>query len=268
MTDRWFGRSRATRGSWVRRAWPTLLTAPADAVTPADVRAIDIVGLRLPARASIAVTATTLLLLIDFSRVLLPGDIQALGRTPAGLLAIALERLVIFFVVPLGIVTLAFRDDPRRYGLTLGDAPIGAGLAVAGAALMTPIVLWSATLPDVRDYYAVSAAPAAEVIAINVLDLTAAEFLYRGFLMFTLVRAVGPIGVLIAVMPFAFSHLGKPVLELLSTLVGGLAYGWLAWRTRSIVWGSIAHVYILSLVTLAAAAAASAAATEAVTLTT
>ena len=261
MTDRWFGPSRPAGGSWLGHAWSILLSTPRDVVLPADVRTVDLAGLRLPARASLAVAATTLLLLIDFSRVLLPADVQALGRTPPGLLAIALERLVLFFAVPLVIAVLVFRDDPRRYGLTLGDAPIGAVLAVAGAAAMTPIVLWSATLPDVRDYYAMSAAPAAEVVAINVLDLTAAEFLYRGFLMFTLVRAVGPIGVLIAIMPFAFSHLGKPALELLSTLIGGLAYGWLAWRTRSIVWGSIAHVYILSLMTLAAAAGASAAAT-------
>ena len=239
------------------------MTPPEDAAKPADVRTIDVVGLRLPARASLAVAATTLLLLIDFSRVLLPADVLAMERTSTGLLGIALERLVLFFVVPLALIILAFRDDPRRYGLTLGEAPIGAALAVAGAALMTPIVLWSATLPDVRDYYAVSAAPAVEVVAINTIDLVAAEFLYRGFLMFTLVRAIGPIGVLVAVMPFAFSHLGKPVLELLSTLVGGLAYGWLAWRTRSIVWGSIAHVYILSLVTLAAAAAAGSAAAAA-----
>ena len=264
MTDRWSSRSRAAGGSWLVRAWSTLVTAPEDPATAPDSRTVDVVGLRVPARASVALAATTLLLLIDFSRVLLPADVQALGRTPPGLLAIALERLVIFLIVPLAIVVMAFRDEPRRYGLTLGDAPIGAVLAVAGAVVMTPIVLWSATLPDVRAYYAVSAAPAAELVAINVVDLFAAEFLYRGFLMFTLVRAIGPIGVLVAVMPFAFSHLGKPVLELLSTLVGGLAYGWLAWRTRSIVWGSIAHIYILSLVTLAAGAAASAVATEAV----
>jgi membrane protease YdiL (CAAX protease family) len=108
-------------------------------------------------------------------------------------------------------------------------------------------------MPDVRAYYAVSAAPLPDIVLTNVIDLTTAEFLFRGFLMLTLVRAIGPIGVLIAVMPFAFAHVGKPALELLSTLGGGLAYGWLAWRTRSIVWGSIAHVYILSLVTVVAA---------------
>lgn len=83
--------------------------------------------------------------------------------------------------------------------------------------------------------------------------------------MFALIRAVGPIGVLIAVMPFA--HVGKPVLELLSTLGGGMAYGWLAWRTRSIVWGSIGHVYIVTLVMVAAAGGSPPAAAAAAVVT-
>ena len=49
------------------------------------------------------------------------------------------------------------------------------------------------------------------------------------------------------------AHVSKPPLELFSTLGGGLAYGWLAWRTASVAWGSLAHVYILTLVTVAAA---------------
>jgi membrane protease YdiL (CAAX protease family) len=244
--------------SVVSQAWARLVTPPDDAVTGADRRTLEVVGLELPVRASIAVAVTTLLLLIDFSRLLVPPEFRDLGHTPPGARAIALERVIVWFVVPLAIIVLGFRDSPRRYGLTAGDAPAGAILAVVGCALLTPVVLWFATLPDVQAYYTVSAAPAADVVATNVLDLAAAELLFRGFLMFTLVRAIGPLGVLIAVMPFALGHLGKPVIELVSTPVGGLAYGWLAWRTRSIVWGSIAHVYIVSLVTLAAAGAAAA----------
>jgi membrane protease YdiL (CAAX protease family) len=89
----------------------------------------------------------------------------------------------------------------------------------------------------------------------NAIDLASAEFLFRGFLMFALVRAIGPIGVLVATLPFVFSHLTKPELELFSTLAGGMAYGWLAWRTGSILWGAIAHTYILTLVMAAAATA-------------
>ncbi len=249
------------RPTVVQRAWTWLITPPPDPITDADTRTFRVVGLDLPYRASIVLAVATFVLLVDLSRLLVPEAAANLGRAPEGLRAVALERLILFGIVPLLVVLLAFRDRPSRYGWTLGDAPAGALLILAGGIAMTPIVLWFAGLPDVQAYYAVSAAPLPDVVVTNALELTAAEALFRGFLMLTLVRAVGPIGVLIAVMPFAFDHVGKPALELLSTPLGGLAYGWLAWRTRSIVWGSIAHVYILSLVTVAAAAAAAATAT-------
>ena len=74
-----------------------------------------------------------------------------------------------------------------------------------------------------------------------------AEFLFRGFLMFALVRVIGPMGVVVATLPFAFTHLSKPEAETLSTLVGGLAFGWLNWRTGSILYSAAAHVFILTL---------------------
>ena len=147
---------------------------------------------------------------------------------------------------------LAFRDRPSRYGLTLGDWRWGAGLTVAGCVAMTPVVIEFAALPDVRAFYGPSGGPLGQLVLTNVLDLTASEFAYRGFLLFTLVRRIGPLGVVVAAMPFVFAHLGKPELELFSTLGGGMVYGWLAWRTGSIVWGSIGHLYILTLVTVAA----------------
>lgn len=247
------------------RAWGWLITPPADEPSEADLRTADVAGLRLPVRASVALLVTTLVVLLDLSQVLVPAPIEALGHSPAGLRALAIERVLLYGLLPLGIVVFGFRDPPRRYGLRLGDARAGAIVIAAGALVMTPIVLWSASLPDVRAYYGQVAAPLPDMLLTNALELTAAEFLFRGFLMFTLVRAVGPVGVVIAVMPFAFGHVGKPVIELLSTLVGGLAYGWLAWRTRSILWGSIAHVYIVTLVTLAAAATPAVAVIAAVT---
>jgi membrane protease YdiL (CAAX protease family) len=237
----------------VTDVWAWLTTPPPDTVTEADRRTIDVVGLELPVRASIAVALAITVLIVDFSRVLLPASIVASGRGPEGPRGVALERLVLLGVVPLLVVLLGFRDRPARYGLSLGDRAAGAILTLVGVVVMTPIVLWFATLPEVRAFYSPSTAPLPEVLITNAIDLSAAEFLFRGFLMFTLVRAIGPLGVLIAVMPFAYAHVGKPALELLSTLGGGLAYGWLAWRTRSIVWGSIAHVYIVTLVIGAAA---------------
>lgn len=117
--------------------------------------------------------------------------------------------------------------------------------------VMTPVVLALAAVPQFRDYYSVSAASSLDIVVTHALDLIPAEFMFRGFLLFTLVRAFGPIGVLIATLPFVFSHLGKPEIELFSTLFGGLAFGWLNWRTGSILYSAVAHVWIISLMLIA-----------------
>lgn len=236
------------------RRW--LADAPAYPATDADRREIDLLGLRLPWRATVAIAFVTLVVLVDFSRTLLPDELAALGRSPVALRITAIERAILFAVVPLAVIVFAFRDKPSRYGIALGDWRAGLALMLIGCAVMTPIVLWFATLPDVRAYYGPSVESLPGLLLTNALDLSASEFLFRGLLTFTLVRAIGPLGVLVATMPFAFAHLTKPELELFSTFAGGLVYGWLAWRTRSILWGTIGHVYILSLVIVAAGAAA------------
>jgi hypothetical protein len=237
----------------IRRLWAAATAGPSYPAEPPDLRTVDLVGLRLPVRASVAVAVVTFAILFDYSGTLLPVGLTSAGRTPTATFGIAIERLVVFGLIPLAVVIFGFRDRPSRYGLTLGDWRWGASLAVIGSVAMTPVVLWFATQAEVRAFYGPSAAPLGQLLLTNGLDLVAAEFAFRGFLMLTLVRVIGPFGVLAATMPFVFAHLGKPELELFSTLGGGLVYGWLAWRTRSIVWGTLGHVYIVTLVTLAAA---------------
>ncbi len=235
----------------VARAWDRLTAAPAYPATAADRRTVSLAGLELPLRATAAIVVVTFAVLLDHSRTFVPADLP--GHAPQTMRFIAIERFLLFGVVPFALVVLGFRDRPSRYGLTFGAWRWGVGLAVAGCVLMTPVVIAFAGLPDARAYYAESAAPLGDLLVTNGLDLAASEFAYRGVLMLTLVRAIGPAGVLVATLPFVFAHLGKPSLEVFSTLGGGLAYGWLAWRTGSVVWGALAHVYILTLVTLAAA---------------
>jgi membrane protease YdiL (CAAX protease family) len=228
------------------------LTEPDHPATAADLRTVDVLGLRLPIRATVVISVVTFVLLFDYSRTFLPADVLELGRSPDGLWTTALVRAALFGLVPLAVVLAGFRDRPARYGVTPGDWRAGLVLMAGGCVVMTPIVLWFAARPDVQAFYATGVASPVRVVLTNAIDLTAAEFLFRGFLMLTLVRVIGPIGVLVATMPFVFAHLGKPELELFSTLAGGLVYGWLAWRTSSIVWGAVGHTYIVSLVTLAA----------------
>ena len=99
---------------------------------------------------------------------------------------------------------------------------------------MSVVILALVRLPDFTAYYAPQAAPWPQVALTTALEVVPAEFFFRGFLLFALLRVAGPIAVVIATLPFAFVHLGKPEYETLSTLGGGLLYGWLDWRTGSV----------------------------------
>jgi membrane protease YdiL (CAAX protease family) len=244
----------AAAGTLRARLVAAIVRAPEYPADAADRRTITIVGLELPLRASVAIAVATMALLFDYSRTVIPETIQDLGRAAPALRYQAIERVLIFGLVPLAVVLLGFRDRPSRYGLTLGDWRWGLGLAVVGCAAMTPLVLAIARVDGFRAYYAVSTAAPGDLLLTNALDLVPTEFMIRGFLLFALVRTIGPIGVLIATLPFVFSHLGKPEVELFSTLFGGLVYGWLVWRTGSIAWSAAAHIYIVTLLLVAAGA--------------
>ena len=235
----------------VRRLW-AFTAGPDYPADPADRRTVTLVGLRLPVRASVAIAVVTFALLFDYSRTFIPGGANA-GRGPDAMLATSIERVVLFGLLPLLIVLFGFRDRPSRYGLTIGDWRWGAALVLVGCAVMTPIVLALAGAPDFRAYYAPSNDPLPSLLATNVMDLVSTEFIYRGFLMLCIARVFGPIGLVVALFPFTFTHLTKPELELLSTFAGGAVYGWLTWRTGSILWGALAHVYIVTLIIVASA---------------
>jgi membrane protease YdiL (CAAX protease family) len=211
-------------------------------------------GVELPLRATTALFVATILLLFDYSRTAIPKPILDLNLAAGALRYQALERVILFGLVPILVIVLAFRDRPSAYGLRLGNWRLGLSLALVGCVLMTPIVVLLANLPPFAAYYAGSSARLADVALTAVLDLTPSEFLFRGFLMFTLLRSMGPVGLVVAQLPFVFSHLSKPELELFSTLFGGLVYGWVNWRTGSIIWSVLPHVYIVTLaITLSAA---------------
>lgn len=239
---------------WLRLnlAWWHLTIGPEYPPSAADRRDVRLFGLDLPRRASVAILAATALILVDQLRVVMPAFPDA---GPTGLRAITLERFALFLVVPLAIVTLGFRDSPGRYGLKLGDWRWGAGLLIAGLLVMTPIILALSGLESFRGYYGGGREPLGAALANHLGELVPAEFLLRGFLMFALWRRIGPLALVIVQVPFVLTHIGKPDLELWSTFIGGTIFAWLDWRTGSILWSALGHVYVLTLMVVAVGAA-------------
>jgi len=203
---------------------------------------VDLGGLVLPARESIVIVAASLILLLEWYHAFVPLGDAAMSA--------AVERALLYGLVPLGVLLL-LGERPSAYGLRIGAWRIGLVACVAAALVVTPVILIASGWTDVRAYYHLDTLNIGLVVAGGTLELSAAEFLYRGFLMMALIRWCGPIGVVLAAVPFAFMHLGKPELETLSTMFGGIGFGWLAWRTGSVLYGAALHVYILTLVIVA-----------------
>jgi Type II CAAX prenyl endopeptidase Rce1-like len=225
--------------------------APAYPPSDADLRDVGIAGVGLPRRATVALLVATALVLLDVTRVFITPETLGLG--PDGsFVARAVQRFGLFLVVPLALVIGGFRDEPRRYGFGLGEWRWGGGLLVAGIAIMTPIIVGLAGLPDFRAYYGRPVGSLPEVVGAYALELLSAEFVLRGFLLFALLRRIGPIALIVVQVPFIFAHVGKPELELWSTFVGGSVFAWLNWRTGSILWSGLGHLYILVLMLWAA----------------
>lgn len=223
---------------------------PAAPAAARDRAELNLLGLRVPALATAFLLLACALLMLDRNYDVLPrfGPID-----PRSLRNQGIERLVLFGLLPL-VILLGLREDPRRYGLGRGDvrrAVLFGGLATV---VTVPAIAVLAAVPAIRDWYGPSMTTVPGVLLTSVLDLVPTEFLLRGFLMFALLRAIGPFGVVVAVVPFVMVHIGKPDLEALSTLGGGLVFGWLNWRTGAI-WASAAyHVAIQATVIVAAAA--------------
>ena len=204
---------------------------------------MNVAGLCLPLRETTVVLVTTLVLVFDWYHPLV------LGIGPE--ISLGLSHVGLFLAVPL-LTLLLLRERPGEFGLRIGEWRIGLAAAVVLAAVATPAILLVSGLPDFVLYYRQEPADLPGALVGNAVNVAAAEFLFRGFLMWTLIRIVGPLGVVLATFPFVFTHLGKPELETLSTFFGGLGFGWIAWRTRSVLYGALLHAYLISLIVLLA----------------
>jgi hypothetical protein len=239
----------ASAATWpgVRDLLRTAAAGPRYEPDAADLREVEIAGVALPVRATVVLFVTTAVIVLDATRRLVAPAVDAVLGSGDASLNLAAERAVLFGVVPLLVVLLGFRDAPARYGVTLGDWRWGAGLLVAGLAVMTPIIAWLSSVPSFVAYYGGVSGSVAEVAFRNALEVVPAEFLLRGFLMFVLLRRIGPLAIVVVQVPFVLTHLGKPEIELWSTFLGGSIFAWLDWRTRSVAWSALGHVYVLTL---------------------
>ncbi len=166
----------------------------------------------------------------------------------------AYDRLILYFILPLLIIMLLFRESPADYGLRLGNWRVGLMWTAIGCAVMAAVLYVLARTPAMQSFYATRAPEGVlNLIYLAGVDLLGWEFMWRGLLLFAFAQYFGPgPAILLQAVPFAFMHLGKPEVETLSTIFGGAAFGFIAWQSGSFLYPFLIHWFITSLTMLIA----------------
>jgi membrane protease YdiL (CAAX protease family) len=195
-------------------------------------------------RAAIILISSTLLLILRYHHTILGDD--------------TISSFVFYCVIPLGIIIFVLREDPRDFGLRLGNWRKGALFSLLGIAVMSVVILGLARVTEFQQYYGLAALGEsgsrhlAELALRMGVYMFSWEFMFRGFLLFGLSERLGPLAIWIQAVPFAIMHLGKPELETLSTIFGGAAFGYVDLESRSVLPSVLIHWAIYLMMVLAA----------------
>ncbi len=163
------------------------------------------------------------------------------------------DRVILYLILPLLLTLILFRENPREYGFSLGDWKLGLAYTALGILLMAPVIYYLGTDNESMKAYYERFLPGLPWTTF--LDLIGWEFIFRGWILFAYARKFGHDALWLQAVPFALAHMGKPEIETLSTIFGGFAFGWVAWRTKSFVYPFLIHWFISTFIILVAAGA-------------
>ncbi|RMF91809.1 MAG: CPBP family intramembrane metalloprotease [Methanobacteriota archaeon] len=188
------------------------------------------------------------MLWVIFSLVLLIAERLAALFLELGLWQWIGVQTLLFTGVPLFFMAL-FHVERRDVGLSLEGFRHGLRYAAAMLIFALPFMVYGAMQPSFKLYYPLWA-PAREGVwsfilfelAILVMMFNT-EFFFRGLLLFNLERSVRNrwAAIVLHAIPYALVHIGKPGLEVPYSFFAGVAFGWLALKTRSVATSTVLH---------------------------
>jgi membrane protease YdiL (CAAX protease family) len=171
-----------------------------------------------------------------------------LRSAEASELASYLSSFALLGLVSLAFVGLVFREPLSSYGLALGDWRFGLKALAVMAPVMVVLSALASRSPAFLAQYPISRAVCASVPAFLVhaaaylAYYVGFEIFFRGFIQFGLRERLGDwYAILVQTALSCLVHIGKPSGEIFGASVGGLAFGIVAFRSRSLLYVVVAH---------------------------
>jgi membrane protease YdiL (CAAX protease family) len=157
------------------------------------------------------------------------------------------SSLVIRVLAPVVIIVLVLRENPRDWGFRIRGQwdqlrPYAIALLV-----MVPVVYVVSALASFQakyPFYELASAGGWHFWGYHLfygLQFLGLEVFFRGFLLFGLYRRLGYYAIPVMVIPYTMIHFGKPVPETFAAIIAGFVLGYLALKSRSVLWGWAVH---------------------------
>jgi membrane protease YdiL (CAAX protease family) len=159
-----------------------------------------------------------------------------------------LASFALLGLVPLALVALVFREPLASYGLAVGDWRFGLKALAATAPVIVGLSALASRSPEFQAQYPLfpgacgSPSAFAAHAAAYLVYYVGFEIFFRGFVQFGLRERLGEWNaILVQTALSCLVHLGKPSGEVFGAIIGGLAFGIVAFRSRSLLYVVVAH---------------------------
>lgn len=172
------------------------------------------------------------------------------GATPL------LAALVLFGLIPMGIVKWGFREKLADYGLCFGVVHRSVRLFLLAMPVMILVAMLTGHNAAFFDVYPLNETirPQYTKIGVSLFIVHSVcylgyyfgwEFLFRGFLQKGLSERCGvPTAILVQTLASVMLHYGHPASEVFGAVIAGIVWGFFVYRTQSIYSGLGQHALL------------------------
>ena len=149
-----------------------------------------------------------------------------------------------YALLPVLVIVLWLWGNPLKFGLGLGNVRIWTVYVAITCLVAIPILYVASRLPAFQAYYRTEKFSLISHFLIYLGTLFGSEFLFRGFMLFGLKERFREGSIFIQMIPFVLVHFSKPEIETLSTIVTGIYFGYVCYRSNSFWPAFIIHMFI------------------------
>lgn len=162
-----------------------------------------------------------------------------------------LSAFVLFLIIPAIIIKIFFKKGLKDFGVQIGDAKFGLKFLILGMIILLPMLYINSFQADFQAEYPLTKlagkSPGHFVLweLCYLIYYISWEFFFRGYMQMGLKEKMGAFfSIMTQTLPSTIIHIGKPEGETMAAIAGGIVFGAVALRTRSILWVILIHWYL------------------------